>query len=170
MPFRRRRDLQGLQSAARQHRAAAPAVRCPWTPLTGRAGPVSRRAGRRSCTAGEGTRPIIMPSAAPGASLQFTGQADLWHPTGTEPGAGQPERRPVPGSVERAGLLDRGYDLQHRDLMARTSHHVSRAKIRYSKRIDTADRHARRPRRISIHRSHALADFWYPYRAHRLEY
>ena len=69
--------------AARQPRAAAPAVRCPWTPLTGRARPASRRAGRRSCTAGEGTRPIIMPSAAPGASMQFTGRADLWHPTGS---------------------------------------------------------------------------------------
>ncbi len=25
-----------------------------------------------------------MPSAAPGVSMQFTGQADLWHPAGTD--------------------------------------------------------------------------------------
>jgi hypothetical protein len=63
-------------------------------PLTGRAGPASRRAGRRSCTASEGARPIIMPSAAPGASMQFTGRADLWHPTRP---ASACERRPGTG-------------------------------------------------------------------------
>jgi hypothetical protein len=36
------------------------------------------------------------------------------------------------------------------------SHPVSRAKIEYTKRIDTADHHARRPRRISVRRSNAI--------------
>ena len=50
--------------AARRPRAAAPAAPRPWTLTIGRAGPASRRAGRRSGRAGEGTRMIIMPSRA----------------------------------------------------------------------------------------------------------
>jgi hypothetical protein len=45
--------------AARRLRAAARVVRRPWTPASGRARPASRRAGRRSGTAGERTRQII---------------------------------------------------------------------------------------------------------------
>ena len=47
--------------AARLPRAAARAVRCPSTPLNGRAGPSSRRAGRRSGRADAETRVIIIP-------------------------------------------------------------------------------------------------------------
>ena len=46
--------------AARRLRAAARVVPRPWTPASGRAKPASRRAGRRSGTAGERTQQIIM--------------------------------------------------------------------------------------------------------------
>ena len=67
-----RRGLRGRPSragvgdwrgAARRPRAAARAARRPWRALTGRAGPASRRAGRRRGRAGAGTRMIIMPYA-----------------------------------------------------------------------------------------------------------
>jgi hypothetical protein len=53
----RGRELARRSTATR---AAAPAAPRPWRPTNDRAGPASRRAGRRSGTAGEGTRLIIM--------------------------------------------------------------------------------------------------------------
>jgi hypothetical protein len=85
--------VEGLRSAqssragdwrggARRPRAAPRAARRRWRRLmTGRAGPASRRAGRRWDRASAGTR-MIMPSGWPWSSLQRTGQADFWHPMG----------------------------------------------------------------------------------------
>jgi len=56
--------------------------RRPWRPTTGRAAPASRRAGRRRDRPGEGTRKIMMPYGRCWSSLQVTGHADFWHPTG----------------------------------------------------------------------------------------
>jgi hypothetical protein len=84
-----RRGLRSAQSSragdwrggARRPRAAARAARRGWRLMTSRAGLASRRAGRRWDRAGAGTR-MIMPSGWPWSSLQRTGQADFWHPTG----------------------------------------------------------------------------------------
>jgi hypothetical protein len=72
------------------------------------------------------------------------------------PWLGLPQHGDLMTQDEQLGVL------RCRDRPRRTSHPVSRAKIRYSKRIDTADHHARRPHRICIRRSHAVADFWHP--------
>jgi hypothetical protein len=85
------------RGAARRPRAAAPAARHPWKLMTGRAGPASRRAGRRRDRAGGGTRKIMMPYSSCWSSLQITGHADFWHPTG---------RRPQPAHGTQARALD----------------------------------------------------------------
>jgi len=55
-------------------------ARCPWTPLTGRARPASRKAGRRSGRADGETRLIIIPDAMSRLSTQVTGVSRLLAP------------------------------------------------------------------------------------------
>ena len=92
------------RGAARRPHAAAPAVRRPWAPMTGRAGRASRRAGRRRDRPGGGTRKIMMPYSRCWSSLQLTGHADFWHPTRTittdgDPIAAASSTRPGPTTL-----------------------------------------------------------------------
>ena len=73
---------RGLARRTGRPRAAARAAPRPWRLPTARAGPASRRAGRRRGRAGGGIRMIMMPYGSCWSSLQLTGHADFWHPTG----------------------------------------------------------------------------------------